>query len=100
MSQNINSQYGSSVIKFTFPCGGVCHLRVTQDTNQKFEAEPEYRAEMIGKAHQHFLKQKAEKQLIEEKKKIEEEKEKEMEKQQEETFRRSDNESLALSFVM
>ncbi|KAK4025056.1 hypothetical protein OUZ56_010561 [Daphnia magna] len=93
MSQNIHSQYGSSVIKFTFPCGGVCHLRVTQDTKQKFEAEPEYRAEMIGKAHQHFLKQKAEKQLIEEKKKIEEEKEKEMEKQQEETFRRSDNES-------
>ncbi|KAK4037992.1 hypothetical protein OUZ56_030013 [Daphnia magna] len=46
---------------------------------------------MIGKAHQHFLKQKAEKQLIEERKNIEEEKEKEMEKQQAETFRRSDN---------
>ncbi|KAK4017457.1 hypothetical protein OUZ56_032768 [Daphnia magna] len=77
---NIHSQYGSSVIKFTFPCGAVCRLRVTQDTKQKFEAEPEYRAEMIGKAHEHFLKQKAEKQLIEDRKKIEEEIEKEKEK--------------------
>ncbi|KZS10509.1 Uncharacterized protein APZ42_025006 [Daphnia magna] len=35
---------------------------------------------MIGKAHEHFLKQKAEKQLIEDRKKIEEEIEKEKEK--------------------
>ncbi|KAI9561818.1 hypothetical protein GHT06_012779 [Daphnia sinensis] len=86
MSQIIHSQFGSSVIKFTFPCGGVCHLRVTQDIKQKFEAEPQYRAEIIGKAHESLKKKKAEKQLLEETKRIEEEKEKEKAKQQQETF--------------
>ena len=37
MAENPEFGYGSSVIKYTFPCGGIVYLRVTDQIKNRYE---------------------------------------------------------------
>ncbi|EFX81158.1 hypothetical protein DAPPUDRAFT_317889 [Daphnia pulex] len=73
MSENEIFGNGSSVLKYSFPCGGIVYLRVTEEIKTKYENDAQYKADLIAKAYQYFLNMEEQGKRVEEERKKQEE---------------------------